>query len=241
MAILPDSSREPAQDATQARSISTEGPKGRGRADKREAITRAARIVFGRDGYSRTSIDAIATEAGVSTRTIYNHFEDKEQLFSGVLHASASQVADGFTANVERHLTGTDLRSDLLALGRAFAAQGTDFPEHFAMVGQIMAEAPHFPSEIIDAWQQAGPLRVQGEVAGRLEQLADRGLLRVSDPTRAAIHFSALVTAGIPKRRFDGSPPPSNEQVADVVAAGVDVFLSGYGADSRAASAEKRI
>jgi len=213
-------------------------PPTRGRADKRLAITTAARTVFGRDGYARTSIDAIAAEAGVSTRTIYNHFEGKQQLFSAILHASATQVADGFIDSVERHLTGADLKGDLLALGHSFAAQGIDFPEHFAMVGQIKAEAPHFPAEIIDAWQQAGPMRVQREVAHRLLQLADRGLLRVGDPARAAIHFSALVTAGIPKRPYAGLPPLSEEQASDAVSAGVEAFLNGYGADPRATAAE---
>ncbi|HWN32249.1 MAG TPA: helix-turn-helix domain-containing protein, partial [Pseudonocardia sp.] len=55
-------------------------PGGRGgcwpaRAPKRDAIMTAARVVFGRESYLRTSIDAIPGEAGVSTRTIYNHFE----------------------------------------------------------------------------------------------------------------------------------------------------------------------
>jgi AcrR family transcriptional regulator len=203
-----------------------------GRADKHRAITDAARTVFGRDGYVRTSIDAIAAEAGVSTRTIYNHFDGKEQLFSGVLHESATQVADGFMETVERDLTGADLERDLVALGRAFAAQGTDFPEHFAMVRQIRAEAPHFPPAVIDAWQQAGPLRVQAEVARRLQQLADRGLLRIGDPSRAAIHFSALVTAGILVRPYD-SPAPSDRETHGIVAAGVDAFLNGYSAGQR--------
>jgi AcrR family transcriptional regulator len=203
-----------------------------GRPDKHRAITDAARTVFGRDGYVRTSIDAIAAEAGVSTRTIYNHFAGKEQLFSAVLHASAAQVADGFLDTVERELTGADLERDLIALGHAFAAQSTAFPEHFAMVRQIRAEAPHFPRAIIDAWQQAGPLRVQGEVARRLRQLAADGLLRICDPSRAAIHFSALVTAGIPIRPYDSSAL-SERQTRDIVTAGVDAFLNGYGAEPR--------
>ena len=44
------------------------------RPDKREAILRGALTVFARDGYTRASIDAIAKEGEVSTRTLYNHF-----------------------------------------------------------------------------------------------------------------------------------------------------------------------
>ncbi|MFJ2959216.1 TetR/AcrR family transcriptional regulator [Streptomyces sp. NBC_00669] len=200
-----------------------------GRAGKRQAITQGARTVFGREGYSRTSIEAIAAEAGVSTRTIYNHFEGKEQLFSDVVHDSAGQVADAFIATVEQQVTGTDPRTDLLALGRAFVGQRTQFPEHFAMVRQIKAEVQHFPPAVIDAWQQAGPQRVQREVGRRLQQLADGGLLRIPEPARATVHFIALVTSEITIRPY-GSPSLSPAQVQDRVSRGVDAFLHGYGA-----------
>lgn len=193
---------------------------------------RAARIVFGREGYTRTSIEVIATEAGVSTRTVYNHFEGKEQLFSAVLYASATHVADGFIADVDDRLTGVDPRSDLLALGHACASVRTTFPEHFAMVEQITVEALHFPPETITAWQQAGPLRFLHEIARRLEQFAEQEFLRIDDPVRAAVHFSALVTTG--HATHYGTPPASDERISEGVVAGVEAFLNGYAATPRA-------
>lgn len=208
----------------------------RARVDKRRAITGAARAVFGRDGYARTSIGAIATEANVSTRTIYNHFEGKEQLFSEVLLASATRVAEGFVADVGRRVTGADTEGDpwedLLALGRALAALRGDFPEHFAMVGQIEAEAAHFPPETIAAWQEAGPLRVLREIARRLERLANGGLLRVDNLLVAAVHFAALVTADL--TTYYGTPAPGDLGGVDAVAAGVEAFLHGYATPPRA-------
>lgn len=203
-----------------------------GRADKRRAVTGAARAVFGREGYARASIDAIAAEAGVSTRTVYNHFEGKEQLFSTVLHASAAQVADGFVADVEYRLTGADLEGDLVALGQALAAVRTDFPEHFAMVARIEDEVSHFPAETVDAWRRAGPLRVLNEIARRLQQLAGEGLLRVADPFVAAVHFAALTTAGL--TTYYGAPAPGGEGTAASVASGVEAFLHGYATPPRA-------
>lgn len=200
-----------------------------GRAAKRRAITQGARTVFGREGYSRTSIEAIAAEAGVSTRTIYNHFSGKDQLFSHVVHDSASQVADAFIATVDKQVPGTDPQADLLALGRAFAGQRTQFPEHFAMIQQIMAEVQHFPAAVIDTWQQAGPLRVQHEVARQLEQLTEAGLLRMDDSALGTVHFIALVTSEITIRPH-GSPALSPAQTRDCVTRAVDTFLHGYGA-----------
>jgi AcrR family transcriptional regulator len=103
-------------------------PRPGARARKRDAITTAARSVFARDGYSRASIEAIAGRADVSTRTIYNHFESKEQLFAAVLEASAAQVADTFVATVERELGGTDVTDDMVALGLALLSARPPLP-----------------------------------------------------------------------------------------------------------------
>lgn len=201
------------------------------RADKGRAVMRAARTVFARDGYSRASIDDIANAAGVSTRTIYNHFESKEQLFATVLEASATEVADAFVENVARDLSGSpDAERDLVAIGRALAYQATNFAEHFAMVSQINAETPHFPAEVLTRWKEAGPLRVQGEIERRLVRLADAGLLDVVDPTRATHHFVGLVTSEIRTRSFYGATPLGDEQTTEIVTAGVRAFLDGYAA-----------
>lgn len=47
---------------------------------KREAIISAAKEVFNEFGVQNTSMDKLAAMAGVSKRTVYNHFESKEEL-----------------------------------------------------------------------------------------------------------------------------------------------------------------
>jgi AcrR family transcriptional regulator len=199
------------------------------RADKGVAIMRAARRVFARDGYSRASIDVIAGAADVSTRTIYNHFESKEQLFATVLETSATEVADGFVARVSTSVEGApDLESGLVAIGAALAGQATNYSEHFAMVAQISAETPHFPAEVLDAWKEAGPLRVQREIERRLQGFADAGLLELSDPARATHHFVGLVTSELRTGSFYGAPALTDTEMTEIVTAAVRVFLNGY-------------
>jgi len=173
-------------------------------------------------------MDVIAAEAGVSTRTIYQHFKTKEDLFATVLEDSAREVADDFAATVDRTMTGADLQEDLIVLGAAFVAQTTDHPEHFAMVRQIRADALQLPSEVIDRWHQAGPLRVQTEVADRLRALAVHGQLHLDSAELAALHFIALVTAPTTIRPY-AAATPGPRQAADAVKAGVTAFLTGYG------------
>jgi AcrR family transcriptional regulator len=48
----------------------------------RVRIAEAARRLFAGDGYGATSIDAIAKEAGVATRTVYSAFGTKREILS---------------------------------------------------------------------------------------------------------------------------------------------------------------
>lgn len=206
----------------------TKAPRPRGgSADKRRAILAGALTVFARDGYTRAGIDAIAATAGVSTRTIYNHFTDKTELFQTVIQESAGRAADAQIAVIDRHLRKiTDLEADLVEFGRALARPMTaEHAEHFALVRQVNAEAGHIPQAVIDAWQETGPLRVRRELAGHLRQWADRGLLRVDDPDRAALHLMLLISAGTPAHR---AAAPDEREIDEMVTAGVRAFLHGH-------------
>ena len=48
------------------------------------ALLVAARDRFARDGYAATSLDAIASDAGVTKGALYHHFDGKEELFAAV-------------------------------------------------------------------------------------------------------------------------------------------------------------
>ncbi|MBT2750081.1 MULTISPECIES: TetR/AcrR family transcriptional regulator [unclassified Lysobacter] len=52
---------------------------------KRAAILEAAVAEFRQAGYDATSMDRVAASAGVSKRTVYNHFPSKDALFAQIL------------------------------------------------------------------------------------------------------------------------------------------------------------
>lgn len=206
----------------------------RGLAEKRQAITRAARTVFGRDGYTRASIDAIATEAGVSTRTIYNHFAGKEVLFQTVVQESSAQVGDVQLDIIERRLGKvTDLEADLVAFALAWMTPLTEFADHFGLVRQINAEARHLPKASLDAWQETGPRRVFAALGRRFAELAEEGWLEAPDPGRAASHFVLLTATEVTQRSYWGAYPLARPETEEIVVAGVRAFLRAYAAPRR--------
>lgn len=189
------------------------------RSDKRQAILDGALEVFARDGYTRASIDVIAKEAAVSTRTIYNHFQDKAALFQVVIQESAGRVAEGHIGLIDHYLRKvTDLEDDLTEFALVWTRRwSTDYATHSALVRQIHADADHIPAHAIEAWQEAGPLRVRRYFAECLTALPG---LRLDDPDRAALHFTALINADLAYN----SPAPDK----DYVRAAVRTFLYGY-------------
>jgi len=59
----------------------------------REQIITAADSCFRRFGLQRTTMDDIAEEAGVSRKTVYNYFDNRETLIGEVVSREASRVA----------------------------------------------------------------------------------------------------------------------------------------------------
>jgi AcrR family transcriptional regulator len=55
------------------------------RPEKAVAILDGAMQVFLEQGYAGTTMDKVASAAGVSKPTVYNHFQDKEALFNALM------------------------------------------------------------------------------------------------------------------------------------------------------------
>ena len=68
---------------------------------RREEIFDAALRCFNRNGYYKTSIDAIAKEAGISKGGVYHHFVSKKILFIELFHAKVNAYFDRVTANIQ--------------------------------------------------------------------------------------------------------------------------------------------
>lgn len=204
--------------------------------EKQLAIVRAACTVFGREGYARASVDALAAAAGVSTRTLYNHFPaGKEQIFRTVVTWTSNEVKDAQISRLhalvhpQRPPRPDDLERDLVALARAFTGLMADYPDHFALVRHIHAEADHVPAEVLEAWRNAGPEPVAEALAATMTGLASAGLIDLhGDASLAASHFGALTTHAIVQRSHYGVLPLPPETTDHILTTGVAAFLRAY-------------
>ncbi|WP_410634907.1 TetR/AcrR family transcriptional regulator [Amycolatopsis sp. cmx-4-83] len=196
---------------------------------KRQAIIEGALAVFAVDGYARASVDAIAAGAGVSVRTIYNHFADKSNLFAAVVEHSATTVSSAHIASIDEILgdiaSPDGLETALVACGLALHTVVPPDAPHWGLVRQVRADAEHIPASVVETWRSLGPARVKRQLALHFGDLARRGLLCLDDPKLAAVHYSALMRSA-----WDSvlEPSPTPDRSAGLMAAAVAVFLRGY-------------
>ena len=84
---------------------------GNDRPDTRKRILEGAYELFYRQGFTRVSVDAIADRAGVTKRTVYYHFDSKDEVIAEVLEVQHLHLMRQFDDWVD---AASDEPSDLI-------------------------------------------------------------------------------------------------------------------------------
>ncbi|TDU88000.1 TetR family transcriptional regulator [Kribbella voronezhensis] len=195
-------------------------------ARKRQAIIEAARSAFVRDGFD-AAMDAIATDAGVSKVTVYNHYGTKETLFMAVIgDALEESLAGAIAGTAQRLQDSDDLRVALKWTANAWVASMTQ-PDMVALRQLVASEVRRFP-ELGDAWRQHGPDRARPALVAAFERLIDAGRLTMPDVDTAILQLYALVL--YPHLVHSTYGMALDQRTTErLVDSGVDMFLSFYG------------
>jgi TetR/AcrR family transcriptional repressor of mexJK operon len=192
----------------------------------RAAVVDAARTLFLRNGYAGTTMEEIAALAGLTKRTVYNNYGDKDALFREVVAdvlAYAESFARGLHEEFTVGVTAANLRATLDDLGRRLAL-GIVRLEVVALRRLLIGEARAFPALGAEYFDRA-----PGQVIEAL--LRRRGLLRLPDARRAAAQFAYLVAGeSLDRAMLVGTIPPK-EQVVECAREGVETFLIRYGVE----------
>ena len=158
-------------------STSQTGGGARGSA-KRDSVVQAATRAFLTHGYEASSMDAIAADANVSKRTVYNHFPGKRELFQAVV----SGLYEGFRSADGQSLLSHDqppekalpvfLRSLLVHMRRQ---------EVRGLLRLVIAEHQRFP-ELSQDYLEGGKSHAYALLDDYIAAQHARGRLNAPDP-----------------------------------------------------------
>ncbi|WP_415773616.1 TetR/AcrR family transcriptional regulator [Pseudomonas sp. LB3P38] len=190
---------------------------------KREAIIQAAIAEFRANGFDITSMDKIAATAGVSKRTVYNHFPSKEELFAEILNQLWARVTSEQETPYHPDLPLRDqMRLMLMAkmqmlgddnfldLARVAIAATIHSPERAQNMVARMGER----EEGLTVWIRAA------QADGRLKPVAPEFAAQQIQGMLKSFAFWPQISMGLPGL--------SAEMQTTVVESALDMFLACY-------------
>jgi AcrR family transcriptional regulator len=172
----------------------------------REQIVEAARRLFARDGFTKTTVEAIAREAGVSAQTVYASVGSKRAIVLALLDR---MEAEGGNEELRRELGSTkDPRRQLRAIvsfNRRLFERGRD------VLDVVMATRT---DPDVEAFGRAGEARRREGQARWVRAWAEDGVLRPNLDEREAadvlwaltgpeLYWLFAVNSGWPGFRFE--------------------------------------
>ena len=162
------------------------------REQRRSQLLRLATEVFTEKGYQATSMDDIATSAGVTKPVLYQHFRSKESLYVEVLDV----IGEGLLAEVRSMAGRAGRPADRVRVGLQ------RFYEYVALKNSlrlftgheaISEEVQERVDEVLDAMsiELAGVLTSYRELSVGQSRTLGRGLITLAQTTAQLLHDAA--------------------------------------------------
>ncbi|WP_448423769.1 TetR/AcrR family transcriptional regulator [Mycolicibacterium porcinum] len=184
-----------------------------GPSDRRERILTSARELFARNGIDKTSIRAIAADAGVDAALVHHYFGTKTQLFAAAIHIPIDPMTViGRLKEVPVEQIGHALPSILLPLWDSEIGKGFVATLRSILAGNDVSLVRSFLQDIII-----------GEIGPRVDN--------PPGSSRVRIQFVASQLVGVAMARYILELEPfatlPADQIAETIAPTLQRYLTG--------------
>jgi TetR/AcrR family transcriptional regulator of autoinduction and epiphytic fitness len=190
--------------------------------EKQSALLEAAIAEFQKHGYEGASTDAIAAAAGISKRTLYNHFPSKEALFRSLVEEMGQRVR--LFSQLE-YRQDIPLRDQLSRYAHGSARLIRD-KKTLALFRAILAQHVRTPALV------AGLMKRQWDeeygFANWVAAAIRDGKLRAKSPERAAHHFASLIKGAAVWPVVFGRGSIKSREIETAIEEAIEMFLSYY-------------
>jgi TetR/AcrR family transcriptional regulator, mexJK operon transcriptional repressor len=199
-------------------------PRQLDRAERSKRVIDAAELVFGESGYSAASMDVIARRAGMSKKTIYLLFENKQALFAALIDSRREALAAIMASEACEQCREPEegLQRFLRQIARFVLA-----PRQAALVRLAVAESQRAP-ELANAFCEEGSAKACSGLVAWLAAQHERGVLHIPDPQAAAKMLFHMAIADLQMRLLLGAPcEAQDKEIDERVEQAVRLFVNG--------------
>ena len=189
---------------------------------RHEELLNAALDIFLERGFEQTTMEEIATDVGMSKRTVYARYEDKGALFK----AAVKRAVERFTVPREalEAVATDDLEETLAAIARLRIANIAR-PVAIKLQRILTAQSYRFP-ELFNAAFEEGAGPTISFLSDLFVRYSAQGEINVTEPHRAATAFLSLAVGG-PARIIVSGNKLDDTEIEKHIRFAVDLFLVG--------------
>ncbi len=188
--------------------------------ERRKAkVMEVATDLFVHNGYAATSLVDVAKAAGVATRTLYQHFGDKEALFIEVVTARKSGAVF-----LPHSLAECETLFDGLMQVARYVCEVSYRPHSVNLMRLTIAESQRFPDFMMRLIQKTFAY-FRASVASMFSELEKRKLAPQTDTAKSAALFVDLILGTTPLLVYAGwsSSQPTDAELEERV----ELFILG--------------
>ena len=179
-------------------------------------------------------MEQIAEAAGLTKRTLYNNYADKETLFLGIVR-DMTAVAEAYARelpSILTHGTTRDTVTQRLTDAGERLALAVVREEVISLRRLLIGEGRAFPTVATEYFERA-PGQVLQALSAAFQQMARDGVLHLEAPLRpharlAAEQFAYLVAGAPLDRAMLTGIVPKRAELLRAAAEGVTTFLARY-------------
>ncbi|WP_336153464.1 TetR/AcrR family transcriptional regulator [Acinetobacter pittii] len=192
--------------------------------EKRARILQAAKAIFLKSGYHGTSMNQIAQEAGVTKLTVYNHFQDKVNLFICAITETCEETL--CTKQFDLDTSADFYQTLFIVCSRAL--QIIYSPEALKL-DHVLLELAAEQNPLALQFFEASHTRMENQLAEFFQKAAQLGFIQADDPIYQTELLLTLLLGVRHHKVLQGiTAAPNAQELEQIIRDAINLFLLKY-------------
>ena len=192
--------------------------------EKRARILQAAKAIFLKSGYHGTSMNQIAQEAGVTKLMVYNHFQDKVNLFICAITETCEETL--CTKQFDLDTSADFYQTLFIVCSRAL--QIIYSPEALKL-DHVLLELAAEQNPLALQFFEASHTRMENQLAEFFQKAAQLGFIQADDPIyQTELLLTLLLGVRHHKVLLGITAAPNAQELEQIIRDAINLFLLKY-------------